>query len=270
MKTVYEAANAIEAHMLQDLLRQQGIFTRLDGEFLGGAIGELPAGRLVRLVAEDEQVAAARAAIERWEATQVDEPSAAPAHRPGGRSGRAWTAAALALAVGIGGSWAFFRAPATVDGIDHDRDGVLDERWTYSPAGTLVEARIDRNVDRKADLIQRYDRRGQIASAEADDDFDGTFETRLRYERGNVISGETDTDGDGLPDLLTFYEHGVLKSQDFIDARSGRVLRREHLRLGRVESTELDGDGDGRLDTRLHHDRSGAVTRTQRIDPAAR
>jgi hypothetical protein len=269
MKTVYEAANAIEAHMLQDLLRQQGITTRLDGEFLGGAVGELPAGRLVRLVAEDEQVAAARAAIERWEATQVDEPASAAAEGRR-RGGRAWTAAALALAVGIGGSWAFFRTPATVDGIDHDRDGVLDERWIYSPAGTLVEARIDRNVDRQTDLVQRYDRRGQIASAESDDDFDGRFETHLRYERGNVASGDTDTDGDGLPDLLTFYEHGVLKSQDFVDARSGRVLRREHLRLGRVETTELDSDGDGRLDTRLHHDRSGGVSRTQRIDPAER
>lgn len=53
-RTVYEAANAIEAQMLQDLLKQDGIATRIDGAFLQGAVGELQAGGLVRLVVEND------------------------------------------------------------------------------------------------------------------------------------------------------------------------------------------------------------------------
>jgi CheY-like chemotaxis protein len=54
MKTLYEPSNAIEAHMLQDLLQQEGISTRIQGAYLQGAVGELPASGLVHLVVEDD------------------------------------------------------------------------------------------------------------------------------------------------------------------------------------------------------------------------
>jgi len=77
MKTLYEAANAIEAHMLVDLLKQEGLHAHIHGEHLQGAMGELPAAGLVRLVIDEADHARARTLIERWESLQPAEPSEA-------------------------------------------------------------------------------------------------------------------------------------------------------------------------------------------------
>lgn len=74
MRSVYEPSGAIQAHVLQDVLRQHGIASHVQGEHLQGAIGELPAGNLVRLLVADGDFAAARRAVEEWErATLMDE-----------------------------------------------------------------------------------------------------------------------------------------------------------------------------------------------------
>ncbi len=39
---IYHAENAIEAHLLEGLLKGEGIDVELRGELLGGALGELP------------------------------------------------------------------------------------------------------------------------------------------------------------------------------------------------------------------------------------
>ena len=68
MRTAYEASDAIEAHILQGFLAQEGIATRVTGAYLQGAIGELPAQGLVRLLVDDSDYDRARIAIQRWEA----------------------------------------------------------------------------------------------------------------------------------------------------------------------------------------------------------
>lgn len=70
MKLLYQAANAVEAHILQGYLQQEGLNVLVLGEYLQGAIGELPAAGLVRLMVEDDQYDTARAAIARWEAAR--------------------------------------------------------------------------------------------------------------------------------------------------------------------------------------------------------
>jgi hypothetical protein len=64
MKTVYRAANTIEAHIILNLLRQLGIDGYINGEYLQGAMGELPAIDLVRVMVQDEDYTAALAIIE--------------------------------------------------------------------------------------------------------------------------------------------------------------------------------------------------------------
>ena len=64
MKTVFEPSNSLEGYMLQDLLKQRGIDSRLDGAHLQGGVGELPASGLVRLVVAEEDFRAARAVID--------------------------------------------------------------------------------------------------------------------------------------------------------------------------------------------------------------
>ena len=70
MKLLYQAANAVEAHILQGYLQQEGLNVLVLGEYLQGAIGELPAAGLVRLMVEDDQYDTARTAIARWEAAR--------------------------------------------------------------------------------------------------------------------------------------------------------------------------------------------------------
>lgn len=67
MRSVYEPANAVQAHVLQDVLRQHGITSFVSGEHLQGAIGELPAGSLLRLLVDDADWSAARRALDEWE-----------------------------------------------------------------------------------------------------------------------------------------------------------------------------------------------------------
>ncbi|WP_171016371.1 DUF2007 domain-containing protein [Pseudomonas sp. F(2018)] len=129
MKTLYEASNSAEAHMLLELLRQQGISSHIQGEYLQGAVGGLPAIGLVRLVVEDKDFSNARAIIERWEATEVTPASAARKESP---KYSGFAGFLLGLVVGVGGLYAIYKAPGTVDGVDHDRDGHLDEAWTYA------------------------------------------------------------------------------------------------------------------------------------------
>ncbi|HSW03919.1 DUF2007 domain-containing protein [Aquabacterium sp.] len=264
MRSVYEAANAVEAHMLQDLLRQEGIAARVDGEFLQGAAGELPAGRLVRLVVDEDDYAPARAAIERWEATAVSDPTPAPPRR----SASGVLVFVAGLAVGLLGCYAFLRAPISKDGIDYNQDGVLDERWTTTASGIALETRIDRNLDGKVDYVTHFDQRGLIASAESDDNFDGVFETRHRFRGGNVETTEVDTNGDGLPDLTSHFVHGVLSSIDYIDTRTGFALRVERYRLGKLSLAEVDTDGDGKLDTRQIYSATAELQRTERLEAA--
>lgn len=261
MQTLYQAANAVEAHMLQDLLRQEGVATEIEGAYLQGAIGELPASGLVRLVVDDAQYARGREIIERWEAQAVVEPVPP---RPRSTASRSLLAGCVGLAIGVAGSAWFFRSPMSVDGIDHNRDGVLDERWTYSPSGAPLGVQIDRNLDGKVDYIARYDVRGQIESAEADDDFDGRFETRIRYRAGNVETQDVDTDGDSYADLRSTFVNGVLSFSEFVDARTGLPVLVEHYRLGRMQYADADTDGDGRLDTRTHY---GPFHRRLRDEP---
>ena len=253
MRTLYEPSNALEAHMLHDLLKQEGIFSRVDGAYLQGGVGELPASGFVRLVVDDADYDRARSVIERWEATEVSEATAGPATR----SSNAFAAGLAGLLIGTLGAYAFLHVPVSDDGVDYNHDGVLDERWRYSASGTFLGAKIDRNLDGKIDYESRADWRGLVESAEADDDFDGVFETRLRFRDGLIESSETDTDGDGIVDLVSTYKHGVLASEAHIDPYTSRPIRIDHYRLGRVVMSDLDRDGDGRLDTRYTYSTSG-------------
>lgn len=238
MRTLYEASSAVEAHMLIDVLRQQGLTAHLHGEALQGAMGELPAAGLVRLVVDEADYPAARAAIQDWERTQV-EPTPSPAASAAPRRGSGLRGFVIGMAVGVAATYAVYRSPVTSEGVDYDRDGLLDEKWTYSPNGTPLKMEADRNLDKRVDYVAHYDSRGLIESAEADDDFDGRFETRQRYRDGNLEWSASDTDGDGYPDVRWNYTHGVLDTVEILNPATGLPLRVDHYRLGRVVSTDV-------------------------------
>ncbi len=72
MKSVYEAANSIEAHMILHLLEQGELKACVQGEYLLGAIGELPVNGLVRVMVNDEDYLEAREIIELWESGDIE------------------------------------------------------------------------------------------------------------------------------------------------------------------------------------------------------
>jgi hypothetical protein len=263
MKTLYEASSAVEGHMLQDLLQQEGISARLDGAFLQGAMGGLPASGLVRLVVDDADYEKGREIVERWEAAEpVARPTPTTTHAASGRM----IATLLGMLIGIGGAYAFLRSPVSVDGIDHNRDGILDEQWKFSPSGAPVGSQMDRNLDGKVDYVVHYDQRGHIESAEGDDDFDGKFESQYRFRFGNVETSQIDSDADGFPDMYSYFKSGVLVTTKYLNPKTGLPLRIEHFRIGRVVLAEVDSNRDGKLDKRLTHSVVGEVTQTEDID----
>ena len=248
MKSVFEASNTVEAHMVLHLLRQHGLAGRVEGEYLPGAMGDLPVSGLVRVVVDEPDYEAARAVVAAFEAEQPRD-DARPAMR---KSPSRLTWASVGLVLGIVVTAAALRVPVVEDGIDHDRDGVPDERMFYSASGQLLRVELDRNLDHRVDAIIHYER-GMAASEEDDDDFDGRFETRLFYRHGNLDRSEVDANGDGLAEWRAAYHDGVLDTATIIEPSTGLPRRVEHYQLGRLVQAELDDDGDGRLDTRLRY-----------------
>lgn len=80
MKILYHAASLVEAHMIVHLLEQQQLHGRIDGEYLQGAIGELPAAGLIRVMVAEQDFDAAQELITQWDAAQ---PPSAPERASG-------------------------------------------------------------------------------------------------------------------------------------------------------------------------------------------
>jgi hypothetical protein len=264
MRTVFEPSNALEGYMLQDLLKQRGITARLDGAQLQGGVGELPVTGFVRLVVDDDDYDSARTVIDEWESTAVGQPTP---EQPARMSlGFLW--ALLGLVVGIGATYAILRVPSSTEGIDHDGDGVLDERWEYSPSGAIMKSTLDRNFDGKADFIYSYDAYGHAELGEADDDFNGVFETRMPISKGTVRYVEIDTDGDSQFDLRTSFRSGVPVSVEHRVAGLEAPVRVEYYRLGKLVAAEADTDRNGYLDTRYEYSPSVEIISTERLQEA--
>ena len=59
MRIVYRAENLVDAHLVKDVLDQAGIPAFIQGEYLLGGIGQLPARDLIRVGVPDVCVEAA-------------------------------------------------------------------------------------------------------------------------------------------------------------------------------------------------------------------
>ena len=66
MKTVLHALNSIEANLVKGLLESEGIDSQVLGEYLQGAMGELPAHGIIRVVVDDHDYDRANEIIDNW------------------------------------------------------------------------------------------------------------------------------------------------------------------------------------------------------------
>lgn len=259
MKTLYQAANSLEAHMILHLLEQQGITGRVDGEYLQGGVGELPAAGLVRVMVAEEDYAAAKVIIDRWDAAQ---PASAPNVAPA-KEGSRFGAFMLGAILGAGVMFALYHAPIASDGIDHNRDGKVDDKLIYSATGRMLKNEVDRNADGKCDYVSYFDSDSVIFKSTQDDDFDSVFETVTTYRFGSPHMSEADTDNDGYRDLRSNFVNGVLESVEYIYPASGYPQRIEYMKLGKITHAEIDSDKDGQMDRRLHYNEIGDVISTE-------
>ncbi len=67
MIKIYEAENGVDAHLIFDMLRNEGLHARIDGEFLQGGIGDLQASGLIRVMIEESEFEQGREIIHNWE-----------------------------------------------------------------------------------------------------------------------------------------------------------------------------------------------------------
>jgi antitoxin component YwqK of YwqJK toxin-antitoxin module len=148
--------------------------------------------------------------------------------------------------------WAY-NSPVTSEGIDHNRDGKLDEVWIYKD-NRISRAEFDRNMDGKMDLIYEYDRRGIIYRARSDDDFDGTYETILKYKRGSVYLQESDLNQDGEIDHRSFFKDGVLDEVEIFDPKSKVPRKIQKYVMNKLSSAKYDTNGDGVFDVNYEYD----------------
>lgn len=72
MKSIYQAAHGVDAHMVRALLEQAGIPAQVRGEYLQGALGELPVNGMVTVWVPEPDAARAREVVRDWEQSEPE------------------------------------------------------------------------------------------------------------------------------------------------------------------------------------------------------
>jgi len=68
MKFLYSPESSLQAHLLKDILSQEGIDSDLRGEYLQGGIGELPPLGIIQLFVNKDDFNKASVVVRAWEA----------------------------------------------------------------------------------------------------------------------------------------------------------------------------------------------------------
>lgn len=258
MKKLYEAQNSIEAHMIVNLLEQAGLSGHIDGEHLQGGVGEIQVSGLVRVMVEDADYDDALTIIEQWDAKQ---PEIKENIKIVTKRKNSLLMMVMGFLIGVACTFYYYDLPPEFDGADNNKDGNLDEFWTYVN-GFLREAKVDRNFDGKMDLIITYDRFGKLKASTSDDDFNGTFETTIDYEFGNAISMKSDTTGDGFKDLQTQYLDDSESITHFLNPETKAIRQVQKFNAFKLYESHFDSNDDGVLDTIYRYDENEHIIET--------
>lgn len=253
MKLLYEASNFLEAHMILNLLEQEGLSARIDGEYLQGGFGDLPAAT-VRVMIEESDYSAGKKIIDEWIERQ-------PAVQSNASSTKLGFGSAMAgFFVGVIVTAVYLHFPINVDGIDYNNDGKLDETWeTHNYQ--ISKTKIDRNFDGTVDFIFYFNRKGHLDYSSTDEDFNGTFETKTEYHNGSPARWESDTQDVGVINYIVTYKHGVIETETFIDLVTRKPKKVNYFGKFKIEKSEIDTNNDGVMDTIYEYDSIGEITK---------
>jgi hypothetical protein len=262
MQTIYNAANAIDAQRVIDLLASEAILAHVQGAYLTGGVGELPAGDMVRVWVADEDAERAREVLSRNDnnlALPDDEDDRRPEPAPSAKRGipSGWVGLVFGLLIGYGLAYWQLRLPQETDEVDYNGDGIVDTKYEFH-GERLVGSSDDRNGDERPDQVWVHGAEG-ASEATIDDDFDGRFEAKARYRKNQPAAVERDVDGDDFAELRSEYAHGVLIEATFSDPATGAVFKREHYEGGVLVRAEVDANRDGTFETTRRYDASGEI-----------
>ena len=272
MIIIYRAANIADAHLIRQMLEAEGIHAFIQGEYLQGAVGELPANTEILVQVGNDDYAAARAVVEQWESADVeaieddteDAPEGVPAYAAASLHARrgvsVFTVIACLLSGALAGAamvWTVYNRPSDGAGIDYDGDGRAEEQ-VYFVGERAERVESDRNRDGKTDQIVRYGIDGALDMIEDDNDFDGGYETVTRFHHNQPQRWVVDDGLDRKIDYRGEYLMGVLFREEWLDAE-GNVVKSIRYDNALPVSGEFDSDGDGRLDTARRYDRRGEI-----------
>lgn len=260
MKKVFDAANAVEAHMVLHMLENHGIDGRIEGEHLSGGVGELPAFGLVRVLVDESDVERARGIIAEWERPQQD--GAQHDVRSGPRPATLGAFAMGALLGGLGVFWYYAAKPVVEPGRDFNGDGIRDETLTWRGA-TPSKAEEDRNADGRIDTRWEFDSQGRVQRQHRDADFDGDMETVTTYRNDLPVYTEV-RDARSQADVRHHYLFGVQYYSEIVDRASGAVVKRHTYEGTSLAREEYDADRDGTLETVRTYDDFEEVIATTR------
>lgn len=250
MKSIFEASSGLEAHMILNLLQQEGINGRIDGEYLQGGMGELQAMNMVRVLVDDSDYIRAKEIIKAWDSNQTEKENI---NTPKNKSTGIGIGLILGLLLGAGSSYWVYNSPVTLDGIDFNDDGMLDEKWVFKD-NRISRIEIDRNLDDSVDLIHKFDLRARIYKTEMDDNFDNIFESTITYRQGNPILQTTDTDQDGIIDSKSYFTDGVLTEFEIFGPTSSSPRKKQQFKMNKLIFSEFDSNGDGIYDKIYEYD----------------
>jgi hypothetical protein len=90
MKVIYQAENAIDANLLKGLLEQDGIMAFVNGQYLQGGIGELPASGLITVSVGDDEEEAALKIVAEFQSALADNSSNSEIHWGPGKESFDW------------------------------------------------------------------------------------------------------------------------------------------------------------------------------------
>lgn len=288
MQHVYTSSNPVEAHMIVHMLEQEGIKAFLHGEYLQGAIGELPANDFIKILVIDDDYENARTLIAEWEKTQP-----APDYNPVKKNQDKAAPFLATLAAVFGVCFVIYQiyqhiAPDSEEKqhqptyeIDRNGDDIIDDITYYDDPnnenasrykvdanydgtfdvltqadsqGIPVSTKRDLNYDGIFDVFETYDNIGDVVSAKGDYDFDGILETKDLYEFGLMKQVDTDIDADGHIDIRDIFEHGSRVRTLYFDAETQKLIKVSHYNAYQIIFSELDTDKDGFFDTKYTYD----------------
>ena len=248
MKSVYEASTSLDAHMILNLLVQEGIEGRVDGEYLPGGVGELQAINLVRVMVDEADHERATQIIKNWEAIEIEKEE-----RAKNRSSNGAPIFLIGAVIGGGLIYWTYNSPVTEDGIDMNGDGVLDEKWIYKDQ-RISRTEVDRNFDGNVDIIYDFDRKGILKESKQDDNFDGIFESVFKFADGLTQTQESDLNQDGNIDYKAQFKHGNIDEIVILGEGQDFRKKRQKFNMGKLISAEYDSNGDGSYDIEYKYD----------------